>query len=389
MPNDTPTPVSSTVFEERSSNNGYRIGIIRLNEPRKLNALSLVMIDAMRSQLEAWERDSGIAMIILEAAGEKAFCAGGDVRSLYDSVKLGPKESAERYARELFEREYELDYLLHTCSKPILAWGHGLVMGGGMGLLVGCSHRVVTAASRLSMPEIGIGLFPDVGASWFLSRVPGRLGLMLGFTAAPLDAADALFAGLADYRLDHADKDAVIAALSAVDWTGDRRLDDRSIDAVLRPLVKHDGPGPLVRNFDALREACGRPDLIGVVDALNALGGNGDEWLDAALKRMANACPTTLWLTWSLQKRTAQRSLDQVFGIECLLASRRVLDDQFIEGIRAVLIDKDGKPQWNETLGPDMPAWITSFFSALPPHAGLPLAAFAATRVGPAFKTAY
>ncbi|CAN5361447.1 enoyl-CoA hydratase/isomerase family protein [soil metagenome] len=388
MPNDTSPTDSTVLFEEHACGNGRRLGIIRLNEPRRLNALSLVMIDAMLARLRSWERDAGLAMIVLEAAGDKAFCAGGDVRSLYESARREARPAAERYAREFFEREYELDYLLHTFAKPILAWGHGLVMGGGMGLLVGCSHRVVTASSRLSMPEIGIGLFPDVGASWFLSRVPGRIGLMLGCTAAPLEAADAMFAGLADYRLDHADKDAVLAGLLAADWTGNRWLDDRALDAVLKPLVKHDAPGALVRNFDALRDACSRPDLPAMVEALEALGGNGDDWIDAALKRMAHGCPTTLWLTWALHKRTGHRSLDEVFGIECLLASQRVLDQQFLEGIRAVLIDKDGKPQWNDTLGTDMPAWITVFFAGLPPAAGLPLAAFAATRIGPTFKAA-
>ena len=148
------------------------------------------------------------------ARGEKAFCAGGDLRQLYQTLlDCGPARNT--YAESFFSEEYELDYLIHTFPKPFLCWGHGIVMGGGVGLMAGASHRVVTLQSRVAMPEINIGLYPDVGGSWFLRRMPGRVGVFLALTAAPLNAADAIFCGLADIVVPQERKPQVLEAIAA------------------------------------------------------------------------------------------------------------------------------------------------------------------------------
>ena len=169
----------NVLFEERPSLHGFRIGIATLDAEKSLNALSLPMIEALAAKLDAWAEDAGIACVLLRGNGAKAFCAGGDVRKLVDACREQPGE-VPALARRFFADEYRLDYRIHTYPKPFICWAHGYVMGGGMGLMQGAGIRIVTPSSRLAMPEIGIGLYPDVGASWFLARLPGRLGLFLG-----------------------------------------------------------------------------------------------------------------------------------------------------------------------------------------------------------------
>ncbi|HBO7462591.1 TPA: enoyl-CoA hydratase/isomerase family protein, partial [Pseudomonas aeruginosa] len=173
----------NVLFEERPSLHGFRIGIATLDAEKSLNALSLPMIEALAAKLDAWAEDAGIACVLLRGNGAKAFCAGGDVRKLVDACREQPGE-VPALARRFFADEYRLDYRIHTYPKPFICWAHGYVMGGGMGLMQGAGIRIVTPSSRLAMPEIGIGLYPDVGASWFLARLPGRLGLFLGLSAA-------------------------------------------------------------------------------------------------------------------------------------------------------------------------------------------------------------
>jgi len=212
------------LFEELATQNGRRIGVATLASEKTLNALSLDMVHLLTPQLRQWARDPEIAMVLLQAQGEKAFCAGGDLQKIYTSMREHHASPARddirgnQYAAEFFEHEYRLDYEIHTYPKPILCWGHGIVMGGGIGLMAGCSHRVVTERSRLAMPEITIGLYPDVGGSWFLSRTPGKLGAFLALTGALMNAEDAKFTGLADYRVAHADKQKVIDALLLQNW---------------------------------------------------------------------------------------------------------------------------------------------------------------------------
>ncbi len=182
------TPV---LFEEIPTADGYVIARATLNAAKSINSLTLEIIRQLDAQLRAWADHPQVVCVFLDGAGEKGFCAGGDVRKLYDSARECGASKRNEYAETFFGEEYVLDHRIHTYPKPLIAWGNGVVMGGGVGLLAGASHRVVTETTRFAMPEITIGLFPDVGGSYFLNRMPGRSGLFLGLTGAHCNASDA------------------------------------------------------------------------------------------------------------------------------------------------------------------------------------------------------
>ncbi|HXA47176.1 MAG TPA: enoyl-CoA hydratase/isomerase family protein, partial [Burkholderiaceae bacterium] len=263
------TPV---LFEERETGNGMRIGIATLNAEKSLNALSLDMVHLLTERLTTWSADDGIALVVLQAAGEKAFCAGGDLQNLYRAMRTH-HSSAQRddvtanfYAMDFFAQEYRLDYLIHTYPKPVLCWGHGIVMGGGVGLMAGASHRVVTEQSRVAMPEISIGLFPDVGGSWLLSRMPGKIGLFLALTGTQVRAADALFVGLANHAIAHSNKADMLEALLAQSWTGSRTDNDHLLSQVLRRFADSTlaEAGPLQQNFASINFLCNHPTIVDI-----------------------------------------------------------------------------------------------------------------------------
>jgi enoyl-CoA hydratase/carnithine racemase len=359
------------VFEEKIAANGARIGVARLNAEKTLNALSLEMIDMLAGRLAAWAADPGVALVVLEGAGEKAFSAGADLHRMHEAL-LAHHASARRddirgndYAAAFFGREYRLDYLIHTYPKPVLCWGHGIVMGGGVGLLSGASHRVVTRESRIAMPEITIGLFPDVGGSWLLGRLPGATGLFLALTGARLQASDALFVKLADYCIDHASKVAVFDALSAQPWTRSSGDNHRLLSAALRPFAEIGLPhGPLRQHFDPINILCGSGDLNEIVAAITGLN-TEDAWLARAGATLAAGSPSTAALSYELQRRARHLSLADVFRMEFVAALHCARRPDFAEGIRALLIDKDQKPRWQpSTLAKVTPQSTEGFFAS-------------------------
>jgi enoyl-CoA hydratase/carnithine racemase len=359
------------LFEERKAANGARIGVARLNVEKTLNALSLDMIDLLGPQFDGWAADEGIALIILEAAGEKAFSAGADLHRMHKTMlehHASPARDDIRgneYAAAFFGREYRLDYRIHTWPKPVLCWGHGIVMGGGVGLMSGASHRVVTPESRVAMPEITIGLFPDVGGSWLLGRMPGSTGLFLGLTGARFQAADALFVGLADYCIAQSDKTEVMAALLVQPWTRARADNDRLLTALLRSKAQaNPAPGPVRRHLDLIGELCASGDLHQTVAAITALK-TGDSWLDRAAATLAAGSPSTAGLTFELLRRARHLSLADVFRMEFVAALRCAQRPDLAEGIRALLIDKDQKPRWQPpALSGVTPQWIGEYFDS-------------------------
>jgi enoyl-CoA hydratase/carnithine racemase len=359
------------VFEEKIAANGVRIGIARLNAEKTLNALLLEMIDLLTERLAAWSADPGVALVVLEGAGEKAFSAGADLHKVYEAM-LAHHASAQRddirgnaYAAGFFGREYRLDYTIHTYPKPVLCWGHGIVMGGGVGLMSGASHRVVTNESRVAMPEITIGLYPDVGGSWLLGRMPGATGLFLALTGARLQASDALFVKLADYCIDHARKAAVFDALFAQPWTRAPGDNHRLLSAVLHGFAAADLPhGPLRRHFDLINEMCGGRELKDIVAAISGLE-TEDAWLARAGATLAAGSPSTAALSYELQRRAKHLSLADVFRMEFVAALHCARRPDFAEGIRALLIDKDQRPLWQPpTLAQITPEWTEGFFAS-------------------------
>ncbi|NUT60448.1 enoyl-CoA hydratase/isomerase family protein [Herbaspirillum sp. C9C3] len=370
--NQAAAPVA---FEELTAANGQRIGIATLASEKTLHAISLEMVRLLTPQLQQWQADPGVAMVMLQAQGDKAFCAGGDLQQLYRSMRehhASPAREdigANSYAAEFFEQEYRLDYLVHSFAKPILCWGHGIVMGGGIGLMAGCSHRVVTEKSRLAMPEITIGLYPDVGGSWFLSRMPGKSGVFLALTGANLNANDALFAGLADYRVAHAAKASVIDALLMQPWGEgkDAELLDRVLGAAQVSCSSQGtasfAASSLRTHFDLIESLCRRPTLPEIVEGILSLQ-TEDAWLSKAQATLRAGSPGSAWLGYALQKRVRPLSLAEVFRLEFVVSLHCAARPDFVEGIRALIIEKDQKPQWNPaSLAAATPAWVEGFFA--------------------------
>jgi enoyl-CoA hydratase/carnithine racemase len=361
--------MAEVLFRELDAGGGFRLGIATLNAEKSLNALTLDMIRLLDKQLRHWSADEAIACVVLLGAGSKAFCAGGDVRSLRESIladssSTTPSSSAQTF----FGEEYRLDYLIHTYSKPILVWGSGIVMGGGLGLLAGASHRVVTETSRIAMPEVTIGLYPDVGGSWFLQRMPGRTGLFLALTGAPLNGHDALVVGLGDRFLHSTDFDAVLESLSRVGWTSSSSANHAVLSGVLRTFAAkaaHAMPASNVSANAATIEDLTDADTL--QDVVRRIGSYRAEvsWLQKAAASMAAGCPTSIALAWELQERAKHLSLAQVFQLELIVSVQCALHPNLPEGVRALLVDKDNKPRWKPASIEGLtPEWVAEHFAA-------------------------
>ncbi len=343
---------------------GRRFGHATLNAPKSLNALSLEMIDRLAPQLDAWAADPHIVGVLLDGSGEKAFCAGGDVAALYRAIKAVPAGEVAPAAAAFFEREYRLDYRIHTYPTPVLCWGQGIVMGGGIGLMAGASHRVATPSTRMAMPEISIGLYPDVGGSWFLRRMPGHVGLFLALTGAPLGAADARFAGLADFIVDESERARVAGLLGDTRWeapevAGGNEANHARLGALLDRLStpRDNLAGPLRAHFDRIEALIGHDGLDGIAERLTALADDADPWLATAGKAFTRGAPSSAHLSWALWQRVQHLSLADVFRLEYAVSVGCTVQGDFAEGVRALLIDKDRNPRWRHAslrdVGPD------------------------------------
>jgi enoyl-CoA hydratase/carnithine racemase len=355
---DATSATTVVLFDEIATAGGQRFGVATLNAPASLNALSVDMVRLLTPQLRAWASDAGVVGVLLQATGEKAFCAGGDLRHLYTTLReCGPGRNA--YAERFFAEEYELDYLIHTYPKPFLCWAHGIVMGGGVGLMAGASHRVVTAQSRIAMPEINIGLYPDVGGSWFLRRAPGRTGLFLAFTAAPLNAADAVFCGLADLLVPQEHKPQVLEAIAATAWQGEAKADRATLSRLLADAAEGSSvpPSKLREHFDAINSLMAGDDLRDIAERLRALRSD-DAWLQTAATTFTKGAPSTAAISFELWQRVHHLSLAEVFRLEYWVSLGCCAHADFAEGIRALLIDKDRQPKWTPSTIED----ITSEF---------------------------
>lgn len=340
------------LFETLASGQEFQLGVATLNQPAVLNSLSLEMAELLQKQLSAWERDEKIVAIIIKGAGEKAFCAGGDLHGLYKAMQENTSNNAwnNRTAREFFATEYRLDYHIHTYSKPVICLAHGIVMGGGMGLMIGASHRVVTAQSRLAMPEVSIALFPDVGGSWMLNRLPGNTGKFLAATGANIGAQDALFTGLANYAVDYQQWPEILTQLRNADWksSANRRHNDDLIHAVLsaNPSQEVSGAGPVEKHYELINKTCSFSEPVRQYEAIMQLKQHEDAWLVKAAETLAKGSPLSFALAMDLLEQTRHDSLAEVFYLEFNVALYCCVYGQFQEGIRALLIDKDRQPNW-------------------------------------------
>ena len=355
------------LFEERDAAGGRRVGFARLNRPKQLNALNLAMCVQLLERLRSWASDESIAAVVLDGAGDKGFCAGGDVAEVIRQVRAGGPQRFV-YGDAFFAVEYQLDLMLHAYPKPLLSYSHGVCMGGGVGLTVGASHRIVADGSRIAMPEIHIGLFPDVGGGFFLNRVPGGAGSVMALTGLAIDESDALFAGLADWHVPLQARDALYDALLALDWSGDAARDRAALTRLCVAQHRRFEAGlpesMLRRHFDTIRRVALQPDVAGVRDALLAVAA-ADAYFRAPADSLAHGSPTAARVTFEYLRRCRQRSLREVLELDLVLARRFQRGHDFPEGVRALLIDKDRAPKWSPARLDDVPqALVDAHFEA-------------------------
>ncbi|WP_374592254.1 enoyl-CoA hydratase/isomerase family protein [Aquabacterium sp.] len=348
-----------------------RVGVITLNRPKALNALSHDMMLAFMPLLDRCERDANIKAVLIRGTGPKAFCAGGDVVAVVNSAREGTS-----LQRDFFIDEYRVDYRLHRFAKPVVAFMHGIVMGGGMGLSQGASLRLVTDTTRIAMPETRIGLIPDVGATHFFGRMPAPLALYLGLTGVTIHGGDALFVGFADARSRVTLPDELDDALRAITWGADAQSDLRQslaapdatrLDGATLPALSP----AIYRHFDP---ACSVAETMASLAEASAQAASAEaEWARTTLELMRSRSPLMLAVCRAALQRGRRMTLAQSFRMEYDVLFHAIACGEFLEGVRAHLIDKDGTPRWQpasiESVTPDR---VASFFVSPDVAAGRP-----------------
>ncbi len=325
-----------------------KLGRITLNRPEALNALTYEMCLAIEKALDVWREDDDVKMLLIDAAGDRAFCAGGDIAEMYASGKRGDFD----YGRRFWRDEYRMNAKLFEFPKPVASLMQGFTMGGGVG--VGChgSHRIVGESSQIAMPECGIGLVPDVGGSLILARAPGRLGEYIGTTGARLGADDAIYAGFADYYIPESDWPALTSALVE---SGDWELIDQAAQTPTEGRLKGQ-EAEINKHFGG--------ETLG--DILRSLQTEDSDFTSAAMRSLGRNAPLSMGCTVEIVHRL--RGTDDIrraLDLEYRFTYRSMEHADFIEGIRAAIIDKDRKPVWKHKLGDPVDVDVTKMLLPL------------------------
>ena len=328
---------------------GRSIGMARLNRPGALNALNLTMVQAMLSQFRAWASDTSIVAVVLLGQGPKGFCAGGDVGEVVRQVRSNRPDRFV-YGDAFFEVEYQLDALIHSYPKPFVTWAHGVDMGGGVGLSVAGSERIVSEGLKLAMPEIHIGLFPDVGGGWFLNRVPGEAGVFLALTGAILHEGDALHAGLADHAIALARQPEFMSALTALPWSGQAMQDRLLLREHCLSFAAEQAltlpPSDLARLAPAIRTIGSQPSAAHLLRALQQEAVY-ESWFERPLANLVQGSPTGACVTFEYMRRSRKLGINEVLALDLILARQCQRHHDFPEGVRALLIDKTRDARWS------------------------------------------
>ncbi|MBQ0798847.1 MAG: enoyl-CoA hydratase/isomerase family protein [Porticoccaceae bacterium] len=339
--------------EKRCVGSSKKIAIATLNAEKSLNSLSLAMVDLIAAEADKWAADDNIVAVLIDSAGDRAFAAGGDIRMLYESmVECG--ENYNAYATDFFSREYRLDYRLHNFTKPIITWGNGFVMGGGMGVFEGGAFRVVTENTRIAMPEIGVGLFPDVGGSYFLNQARGNTGLFLAMTGAQINANDAIYTGLADVFIPHGEKVAMLDSLAELEWVSSAESNRESINRELVAVAlakienQHEDqlPASQLQAHEGWIESVTSKDSLEAVSAAISAYDGDDKWLSRAVSSHQRGCPVSIFLAYELHQLGKNLPLADVFRLELIAAINCCKYGVFQEGVRAQIIEKDNAPNF-------------------------------------------
>ena len=323
-----------------------RTGRLRLNRPQALHALTTGMCEAMLDALDSFEVDPDIAVVVIDHAKGRGFCAGGDIRMLAESGKGNGAD-----ARAFFHAEYRMNHRLFHYPKPTVAMMDGIVMGGGVGIALPCTHRVATENTRFAMPETGIGLFPDVGGGWYLSRLPGQVGKFLALTGARLDGAECLALGLATHYLN---ADTVPAATAALHDSPD----------IFATLKEHGTGAPLARIVENRTHIDRLFAGDSVAEIMVALETDGSDWAMKELATLRTKSPLSMAVALrQLREGGTMPDFASEMRQEYAIGARMVHTRDFIEGVRALIVDKDNAPQWVPEVDP---AEVDAIFAPMP-----------------------
>jgi enoyl-CoA hydratase len=344
--------------EIRSEQQGA-LGIITLTRPKALNALTLGMIRVMNPLLRRWEKDASIGAVLVRGEGDRAFCAGGDVRAVYDSGMAQRRgEGDGAITRDFFREEYILNRLIKRYSKPYVALIDGITMGGGVGLSVHGTYRVATERTMLAMPETGIGLFPDVGGSYFLPRIGGEKGVFLALSGTRVHAADLLHLKIATHHVPAEKLDDVVAAVAKVADQG-----EAAVGAAIAGLSTPTGEPTLPAQAAAIARCFAGHTVEAVLEALTK---EGSDWSAGLLKTLAGMSPTSMKITLRQMREGAKLDFDACMQMEYRMTQGCMAGHDFFEGIRAQLVDKDRNPKWNPaTLAEVTEAEVARHFAPL------------------------
>ena len=310
-------------------------GIVTLNRPKALNAVTHGMVVALRTQLDRWADDDALTRVVITAAGDRAFSAGGDIRALYELGRAGRCNEALQFWRD----EYPLNAAIKNYRKPYVALIDGIAMGGGVGVSVHGSHRVAGDRFSFAMPEVGIGFFPDVGATWFLSRMPGELGAYCALTGERLAIADAIAGGIATNCVSSSRFPALLEGLTGT----------VSVDAVLSAFNEPVGEGTITRRratIDRLFAGDMVENILAALDREAASGGVDAQWAEKTAAVIRTKSPLSLKLGLAQVRRGKAWDFDTCMRMEFRIVSRIIHGHDFYEGVRAVIVDKDNKPRW-------------------------------------------
>lgn len=338
-----------------------RLALVTLNRPQAMNALSTEMCLAVDAQIAAWERDPDVQVVMLQGSGNRAFCTGGDIRLLYEEGRRG-----HPYPIEFFRAEYRMNARIRRFTKPYVAFLDGAVMGGGVGISAHGSHRITTENTLFAMPETGIGLFPDVGASYLLSRAPGKTGMYLALTGTRLRAADTIYVGVASHHMPSAARGEITAALRAASMTADPRM---AVEAAIAKFKANPGAASLAAHRAVIDRAFCHDSVEGILAALDE---DGSAFATEAAATIRQKSPTSLKIT--LREITGAEkieSFDDCMRIEWRIAAHCVRGHDFYEGTRAQVIDKDRNPKWEPAALSDIAAADVARYFVPPPEGEL------------------
>jgi enoyl-CoA hydratase len=331
------------------------VGVIRLNRPKAINAVTLQMFRDIDKALDAFESDPAVAVILLEGAGERGLCAGGDIRALYDSARAGGD-----LGKTLWREEYILNARIAKFSKPYVAFMDGIVMGGGVGLSAHSRHRVVTERTKLAMPEVGLGFFPDVGGTWLLSRSPGEIGTYFGLTGQTMNGPDAVYARFADAVVPSSKLAALREAL--VDFRAGASSAD--VKNAIDGFTTGETAGPVAAMQSRIDAWFGHDRMQDIVAALQR---DGSQLAQSTLKTLNEKSPRGMVVTLKLLRLArASASLEACLVREYRAALEVFASDDFREGVRAAVIDKDRNPRWSPPRIEDVtPEIIAPYFAEI------------------------